>query len=104
MDVQKGVDGGRIWSFNTDEVRMEDKIWKENPNLRQELEEKGYDLSHFSNSSHGTCQAVRFRKEIAADCKSNDVFYVLSGGADDDRWRYFSHFVFMCMYMMMRYI
>eukprot|EP01084_Bolivina_argentea_P292821 503514_1 len=80
-DVQKSIDAGRIWSFNNNDIRLEEKIWKENDNLRQELEAKGYDLSDFSNNSHGTCQAVRFVK--TNHCKGIRNFYILNGGADD---------------------
>eukprot|EP01083_Nonionella_stella_P216758 778780_1 len=83
-DVQKSIDAGRIWSFNNNDIRLEEKIWKENDNLRQELEAKGYDLSDFSNNSHGTCQAVRFVK--TNHCKGIRNFYILNGGADDSRW------------------
>eukprot|EP01084_Bolivina_argentea_P039668 73306_1 len=81
---QKSIHAARIWSFNNNDIMVEEKIWKENDNLRKELKAKGYNLSHFTNNLHATCQTVRFVK--TNHCKRIQNFYILNGGADDSRW------------------
>ena len=84
-DVQNSIDAPRVWSMNGNDVRTEQEMWSSNMNLGAQLEGKGYDLNTFSNSSHGTCQAVRFRKS-QNQCNDAGDLYILNGGADDRRW------------------
>ena len=80
-NVQKAIDAGRVWSFNNDDIRIEPALWA---NVSALVEKKGYELMHFSNSSHGTAQGVRLERQD--NCKGVEDFFILEGGADDLRW------------------
>lgn len=86
IDIQQAIDLPRVWaanSYNTDSIRIEDLWYKYNNNFRQEMEERGYDMSEegpFWNGTQGRCHAVRY------EGREDGNGFWLYGGADDSRW------------------
>ncbi|ETO33293.1 hypothetical protein RFI_03813 [Reticulomyxa filosa] len=60
MSVQNAVDAYRLWPSNSIPIQIEPALWESNPQLMEQLSQKGYQPSMFVNQTHGSIQCVKF--------------------------------------------